>query len=255
MVTGSIEGSVLHDQNYRFTIPPNPGLEGRIEVTSEDVVTAARRLSSQNAVILNFASAKNVGGGWTGNARAQEESIMRSSALYASVRTHLRYYQYNRNQSLLYSDNMIYSPNVPFFRDGRERLIDEPFQVSVITAPAVNAGAMNRHNNHGETSQVYPVMLERCRKILCCAIEHGHRTITLGAYGCGVFRLDPRRIAGIFHQLLIGEGLRGYFDYILFPIPPGRKNPLVNITPFLEVFQVPFLMYTADGPVEYTPSS
>ena len=47
------------------------------------------------------------------------------------------YYDANRAcGSLLYTDHMIYSPAVPFFRDDQHRLLEEPFCVSVITAPA-----------------------------------------------------------------------------------------------------------------------
>lgn len=37
---------------------------------------------------------------------------------------------------------MIVSPKVPFFRSDNGDLLKEPFNVSVITAPAVNAGVI-----------------------------------------------------------------------------------------------------------------
>src|SRR5258705_8268933 len=59
------------------------------EVTGETTGAAARRLASTHAhvAVLNFASAKNPGGGFLGSARAQEEDLARASALYPCLLT------------------------------------------------------------------------------------------------------------------------------------------------------------------------
>src|SRR5579862_3718644 len=60
------------------------------EVMNETTLQGCARLIAsqqyQRIGILNFASAKNPGGGFLGGARAQEESLARSSALYFSLR-------------------------------------------------------------------------------------------------------------------------------------------------------------------------
>ena len=123
--------------------------ETQFEVINETTLSAARRLVDagvQDVVCLNFASAKNPGGGFLGGARAQEESLARSSALYASIAPMQEMYQFNRAAgTCLYSDYMIYSPDVPVFRDDRGRLLDEPYSVGFVTSPAVNVGALGRN--------------------------------------------------------------------------------------------------------------
>src|SRR6185369_5260502 len=69
--------------------PLGNGGTPKFEVTNEPTQHAARRfyLGGQRVVALNFASAKNPGGGFLGGARAQEEDMARSSALYNTLLT------------------------------------------------------------------------------------------------------------------------------------------------------------------------
>ncbi len=70
------------------------------EVRNETSLVAARRHVVEQAkpgvLVLNFASARNPGGGFLGGSQAQEESLARSSALYASLLTQPAYYEANR---------------------------------------------------------------------------------------------------------------------------------------------------------------
>lgn len=181
-----------------------------LEVRRETTLAAARRLAVdrqlKGVLLLNFASAKNAGGGFLGGSQAQEESLARSSALYASLQTQPEYYEINRScRTALYTDHMILSPDVPVFRDDEGQLLANPFVVGILTAPAVNAGAVN-DNEPADVGRILPTMAGRIDKVLAVASERGYEHLILGAWGCGVFRNNPGAIADLFSRALLGEG-------------------------------------------------
>jgi len=194
----------------------------RIEVTGETTLGAASRLTvaeeREDVVCLNFASAKNPGGGFLGGSQAQEESLARATGLYPCIAQMDEMYDYNRKQrSGLYSNYMIYSPDVPVIRDDEDRLLDQYYVSSFITAPAVNAGVV-KERGEADDLQIESVMKERIRYILDVAGSNGHRTIVLGAYGCGVFRNEPEVVAKYFHDVLVGEGFKDSFERVVFAV-------------------------------------
>ena len=201
----------------------------RIEVTTETTAAAGRRLVQKErvarVVALNFASAKNPGGGFIGGAKAQEEDLARCSALYPCLLEQRAYYDANRRSpSLLYTDHMIYSPDVPFFRDDKLRFLEEPFLLSMITAPAPNAGeVLSRDAGHRE--QIRTVLDARARKVLAVAAQHEHTCLVLGAWGCGVFRNRAEEVAAAFAAALADSSLRGAFERVVFAVyDPGGRN-------------------------------
>ncbi|WP_437179671.1 TIGR02452 family protein [Paenibacillus barcinonensis] len=198
------------------------GKMARIEVTGETTLAAAARLTLEegrtDVVCLNFASAKNPGGGFLGGSQAQEESLARATGLYPCIAQMQEMYEYNRKQrSCLYSDYMIYSPHVPVIRDDNDRLLDQCYTSSFITAPAVNAGVV-KERKEATDEQIHTVMKQRIRYILEVAAAQGHRTIVLGAFGCGVFRNEPAQVAAYFDDVLVQERYRDYFDHIVFAV-------------------------------------
>jgi uncharacterized protein (TIGR02452 family) len=103
-----------------------------VEITNETTLSAATRLIQQGlkTVVLNFASATSPGGGFLNGARAQEEYLARSSCLYQCIRYNPMY-EYHRTQNdPLYSDYMIYSPDVPVIRGDDGALLEEPYVLS-----------------------------------------------------------------------------------------------------------------------------
>lgn len=199
-----------------------------IEVTDETTISAAKRLivdeGINEAVCLNFASAKHPGGGFLSGSHAQEESLARSSGLYPSIAQMKEMYEYNhRNKTCLYSDYMIYSPRVPVFRNDENELIDDAFCISFITAPAVNAGVV-REREKENIEKIHGVMMSRIKKILLIAALHNNRAIILGAYGCGVFKNKTEDVAQYFKKVLHEEDYKSLFDKIVFAIYDTSKD-------------------------------
>lgn len=191
-----------------------------IEVINETTLEGHSRLIASGAApiaILNFASAKNPGGGFLNGSQAQEESLARSSALHASQLKVFKFYEQHRAiASCLYSDNMILSPDCPIFRNDDGELLHEPLLATFITSPAPNAGATA--DNHPEEFPLIPEVLHnRAELILALAIASGHTNLILGAWGCGVFRNDPRMVANAFAKHLLGAW-SGRFRRIRFSI-------------------------------------
>ncbi|MEU9517189.1 TIGR02452 family protein [Streptomyces sp. NPDC048224] len=188
------------------------------EVTGESSLEAARRLGGEVAV-LNFASARNPGGGYLNGAQAQEEALCRASALYTCLLRAPEFYDHHRvHRDPFYTDRVIHSPGVPVFRDDRGRLLDEPFSAGFLTAAAPNAGVVLRTAPE-RAAELPAVLAARAERVLETAAAHGYRRLVLGAWGCGVFRNDPAQVAGAFRTLL-GPGGRfaGTFERVAFGI-------------------------------------
>ena len=209
------------------------------EVVNETTLSAASRLTEAddnvNPLALNFASAKNPGGGFLKGSQAQEESLARASGLYPCIAQMQAMYETNRQfRSCLYTDNMIYSPGVPVFRDDRDQLLEAPYLVSFVTAPAVNAGVVRRRKREN-VARIEDVMRERMEKVLSLAVIHHHETLVLGAWGCGVFRNNPRDVARWFGDHLTGNGLfTRSFKKVVFAVLDRRGGAVVR--PFRNVF-------------------
>lgn len=195
-----------------------------LEVTPETTAAAARRLVAEGPVLaLNFASAVSVGGGFLRGARAQEEDLCRCSALHACLAPQRAYYAANRAAgSDLYTDRMIVSPDVPFFRDDRLALLEAPFEVSILTAPAPCA----RDLGDDERGQLPAVFERRVGMVLALAAALGHRRLVLGAWGCGAFRNDAALVADVFARRLAEPGL-ACLERVVFAIfdkTPERRT-------------------------------
>ena len=211
------DGTCSYPPGARVKVPAFPDRPTRIEVVNSTTLEAARGLADKGhrVAALNFASAKNPGGGFLTGARAQEESIARASGLYAMLLDDPMYDHHRSLRDPLYTTWVIYSPDVPVFRLDEGQLLDEPYFCSFLTSPAVNVGALHQRDRRGD--EIRRVMEERVGRVLGVAAVHGHEVLVLGAWGCGVFRNDPGMIAELFQVALAGR-FRGAFTHVVFAV-------------------------------------
>jgi uncharacterized protein (TIGR02452 family) len=213
-------------------------IETRGEVYNTDIelwnissLGAAQKLRSRypndKICVLNFASARNPGGGFLNGAQAQEESLVRSSSLYTSLSQAESFYDVNNaagvkdpsvssgKPSSVYTHNIIYTENVIVFRDDSEdeNLLEHPYIVDFITCPAVN----RRINQLMSNFDVDNVMIQRTVRLFAVAKKHGVQHLVLGAWGCGVFKNDPWFIINMFLQQLSND-FQGTFKSVVFAV-------------------------------------
>jgi putative RNA 2'-phosphotransferase len=196
-----------------------------VRVTAETTIEALVRLGDDRHVAcLNFASAKNPGGGFLGGAQAQEESLARSSGLYPCLLTQVTaHYEPNRRHgSALYLDLAIWSPRVPFFRTDDGGWLPRPLLASVITCAAPNAGALAQHGK-ARPDALAATLHRRAGLVLAIAAHHGVERLVLGAWGAGVFRNDPAMVADAFAAQLDGP-FAGAFAEVVFAVIGGPGN-------------------------------
>jgi uncharacterized protein (TIGR02452 family) len=212
------------------------GKETRIEVRNETTLVAAERLAraGRRVAALNFASALEPGGGFLRGARAQEESLARSSGLYACLKGDEMYAYHWAHDDPMYADYVIYSPDVPVIRRDDGTLLEEPYPCSMITSPAVFAYEVVDRTPE-RAGEIEGVMRGRMERVLRVARLHGHEHLILGAWGCGAFGNDGQMVAGLFGEALRGRH-RGAFAEVVFATTdwsPERRF----IGPFEEEFQ------------------
>lgn len=210
-----------------------PPLEPRfqsteIQITQETVQSAAYRFATtgHRPMVLSFASGNKPGGGVrNGHARAQGETICRYSAGLVGMEAHPEYYATTRQAKPEYTDDILYIPNVPWFRDPDGQLLDQPFVTSIIESPAPN-------NSSRQISQAAANRLIHTRAgvILAVSEQMGETDVILGAWGCGVFKNDPYQVAQSFETWLKNRFAHS-FNSVTFAIPDQA-----NREPFMQQF-------------------
>ena len=224
--------------NAKVTIPPDAELpdvessgfsETIVRVTNETTLGASRQLvdSGKLPLALNFANGVETGGGFLRGATAQEETLCRSSALYATLVDDPMYSFHRENGWDAASNWCILSPDVPVFRDDPGMELDSPWLLSFITSAAPYAPYVGQPRS-GDLLQ------ERIHRVLSIARAYGYHCLVLGAWGCGAFGNDPKRTAQNFRDAIEGD-FAGAFSDIVFAITdwsPERRF----LGPFRDVF-------------------
>lgn len=222
----------------RQSLPPDAPLPSpaptqrrrtRVEVTNETTLGAAHRLSQagQRLLALNFANGIEPGGGFLSGARAQEECLCRSSALYLTLRGDPMYDFHLQRPEPDSSSWCILSPDVPVFRSDSGAALEVPWSLDFITCAAPVASRIGVERAAG-------LLRERIGRVLHVAHAHGYESLVLGAWGCGAFGCDPRLTAAAFRDWL-ESSFAGAFDRVVFAITdwsPERRF----LGPFAEAF-------------------
>ena len=238
-ISSDLERAVAGTRTFRPgeqpPLPPASGLSAKYEVVNQTTLEAAQKFANDGLRVaaLNFASAKHPGGGFIGGSRAQEESLARSSALYACLVNNEMYAYHLARGDAMYSDYAIYSPDVPVFRDDAGTLLEQPYLCSFITSPAVNAKVVLQRDPQRK-ADIREAMKMRIEKVLSIAAAHDHTALILGAWGCGVFGNDTEEIAQLFRESLDGK-LFGFFDRVTFAITDWSPEQRF-IAPFSAAF-------------------
>lgn len=215
------------------TLPPADRLAAdaiRVQVANETTLAAAERLTRAGAtsvLALNFANGIHPGGGFLHGARAQEEVLCRSSALYATLEGDPMYAAHQQRPLPDSTDWAIYSPLVPVFRRDDGTPLDAPWLLSVLTCAASYAPRVGQPRS-GD------LLHQRIQRVLAIAHAMGHDALVLGAWGCGAFGNDPRRTAESFRTHLEQTFPRA-FDQVVFAITDWSPER-ATLGPFCEVF-------------------
>ena len=209
------------------------------QLRKKQVIENLNQIQFDIVLCLNFASAKNPGGGFLNGSQAQEDSLAKATGLYPCISQMTEMYEKNRNySSCLYLDDMIYSPQVPVIRDDNDELLNKIFLISILTAPAVNAGAVRKNAKKQEINKIETTMLQRTEKLLSIAAINDYKVLVLGAWGCGVFKNNPDDIARYFHyHLLENPKFNGLFAKVVFAVLDNSKDENI-INAFITIFEL-----------------
>jgi uncharacterized protein (TIGR02452 family) len=208
-----------------------------ISVANESTFAGVRYFHGQGVdpkrvMCLNFASAKNPGGGFLSGSQAQEESLARSSGLVACQDQASEFYSFHRSQrNLLYSDHLVYSPSVPVFRSDDDALLTDPYCVSMVTMAAPNAKAVRAQQVH-DVGRIQSTFEQRIRLLLAFCWSRQYTHLVLGAWGCGVFGHQPLDVASAFRSHLLTD-FNAAFAAVRFSV---LSNTSANISEFQTVF-------------------
>ena len=204
----------VYDSNTKFNLiefnqKPN------IQLVQKDTVSALFEDITEkdgHVGILNFASYKNPGGGYLNGSYAQEEALCHVSTLYSVLCSQSRFYNVNIHHlnNSLYTNRALYSPDIVFFPEDYDKYAD------VITCAAPNRKAALKKGMSEEENE--EALKSRIKFIYNIANENQIDTLILGAYGCGVFGQDPKKVASLFLECAPGK-----VNTILFAIPKGRN--------------------------------
>ena len=97
--------------------------------------------------------------------------------------------------------------------------VEEIFSIDVIASAA--------YDLRGVTSlpaNYFDGMKEKIRTQLRVALDNGHDTLLLSAYGCGAFFNDPKIVSHLYKDVFNEAEFKGAFKTVVFSIFGGGNN-------------------------------
>lgn len=179
----------------------------KVEVLALDTVSALQ-LFPDDTCVLNMASYKRPGGGVRKGSMAQEEELFRCSNLH-----HI-----SKDLYPLKDDEFIYSSSVAFIKDKYYQDIEQiKCDVITIAAPNLNIGG-NYHKDFSKTDEYVELVKNKMRAML----NSNRTTLILGAWGCGVFKNDPKQIAKLFNDVIAEKNTN--IKHVIFAVINDRNS-------------------------------
>lgn len=246
--TKMVEGTKFYGKKAVVDYDALPKYETEIKVIDNDTIYAAKDLIDRgmNPCVLNMASFHKPGGGVVEGSSAQEENIFRRTNIFKtlyqfhSIGENYGIKQREERYPLDYNFGGIYTPHVTVFKgsdDVNYTLLEEPFEIGVVSVSAVK----NPSLVDGKL-QPWVVDTTKCkiRQILDIALENGHDSVVLSAFGCGAYKTPPTEMARLFKEVLDTDKYKNVFKAIHFAIinlksTNGMHNPQGNFKPFKDI--------------------
>lgn len=215
-----------YDENYQWV---KQSEKSTIKFMNMDAIKCAiLHCINENPLVLNLADDNFAGGCIESGSGAQEESLFRRTNYYLTLVQKL--YPIRK-------DEAIYSPEVKVVKTTEKsgwKIIPDGFwpELAFIACPGVKyPDLIYRHNEDGTENEKIlnerdtQMLKTKIKLIIQIANKYGHRTIVLGALGCGAWRNPPKYVAEIFKEVL--EECDGYVENYVFAILNTRNDQQV----------------------------
>lgn len=238
-----LEGCI---QEGVFLVRKEP--QTQFSITLEDSVEAAFRLKKKSngsgIAILNMANRWQMGGVY-GNPfcqGSQEEALFRTSNLSSSLSSkefHKTFQKMRASGGFTEKEpshhipyfGAVVSKDITFSSENQERL----FTVISAAAPDMRKWS-DEYASLSQGNCWEGVMTAKIQAIFEAAIRAGATKLVLGAFGCGCFANDPKKVASLFEKILNTTRYQGCFSEIVFAIKGSVDSPAYRA--FQDVFVV-----------------
>lgn len=214
----------------RVLLPAGTEERVKISVTLEDSVTAAFQLKEEedgvDVAILNMANRWQLGG-VAGNPfcrGSQEEALFRASDLRASLSSEQCHEAFATAVGQVKDSHSLH--HIPYFGAVLSEHVSfihrnksQDFTVISAAAPDMRKGSDEYARlMQGDGKCWEEVMKAKIQAIFEAAIQSGAKKLVLGAFGCGCFANDPKKVASLFKEVIGDARYKGRFSEIVFAI-------------------------------------